>query len=400
MSDYRLGIISCIPAAFDEAGRLCCNPGIGRLVDEMRTRLPGARLCLPVVPHWQPFMVHRLDFPPEDIVHLPPLESVIRSQAYFLRTRRIVRRFAAESDVLFIRLPFQIPLAVAGLRKPKLLHVVGNAYNVIAVSTNYRGVMKQLALRFAAHSNATIRRMAREPHTRVATNGAEMWQLLGCREGRVVVSSSIYEREMRPREDLSLGNPPRLLFVGFLRPEKGIDNLLDAFEALRRQRPLRLTIVGGTDNVTNAERLAYERIAASPFRDDITVTGLVDFGEPLFELYRSHDVLVTPSLSEGTPRTLVEARAFGCPVVATRTGGIPTSVEDERTGLLVEPNDSAGLAAAIQRVLDDEPLRLRLIAEGLRGSSEQSLEYFTGQLIEELNILAAGAGYLTSAAAQ
>ncbi len=99
--------------------------------------------------------------------------------------------------------------------------------------------------------------------------------------------------------------------------------------------------------------------------------------------------ITLPSLSEGTPRTLVEARAFGCPVVATRVGGIPSSVEDGVNGLLVEPNDSAGLAAAIERVLTDEPLRQRLVAAGLAGSNEQTLEYFTGQLVEELDLLAA-----------
>jgi glycosyltransferase involved in cell wall biosynthesis len=190
-----------------------------------------------------------------------------------------------------------------------------------------------------------------------------------------------------------------LLFVAYLRPEKGIANLLDAFEAIRRTRPLKLTLVGGTDNVTNAERLARQRIENSPFRADITVTGMVEFGEPLFELYRNHDVYVLPSLSEGTPRTLVEARAFGCPVVATRVGGIPSSVDDGRTGLLVEPNDSPGLAAAIVRLLDDQPLRRHLIHQGLRGSHEHSLEYFAGQLVDELNILAAQAGCLPAGSA-
>ncbi|MGD9722101.1 MAG: glycosyltransferase [Pirellulales bacterium] len=387
--DYRLGIICCVPAAYNAEGRLACNHGIGRLLDVMRAMVPGARLCIPILPQWQPFMIHAVDFPREDIVPLPPLESVVRSQAYFFQTRRAVRRFARTCDVVFVRLPFQVPMAVAGLQTPKLLHVVGNAYNVIAASSNYHGVVKKLALRFAAHSNATIRRMVHEPMTRVATNGREMWDLLGCHDGRVVVSSCMYEREMRPREDLSPGDPPRLLFVGFLRPEKGIDNLLDAFEMVRRKRPLKLTLVGGTDNVTNAERRARERVQNSPFRDDIKVTGLVEFGEPLFELYRHHDVFVLPSLSEGTPRTLVEARACGCPVVATRAGGIPSSVDDGRTGLLVPPNDSPALAAAIERLLDDEPLRRRLIDEGLRGSSEHSLEYFTGQLVDELNLLAA-----------
>ncbi len=397
--DYRLGIVCCMPGAYDGQGRLCCNHSIGRLLDELRDRVPGARLCIPVVPQIEPFNNYPIGFRREEIVELPPLETVIRSQAYFFQTRRIVRAFARTCDVLFMRLPFQVPMAVAGIRTPKLLHVVGNAYNVIQASSNYRGIMRKLALRYAAHTNATIRRMVREPNTRVATNGREMWDLLGCRHGRVVVSSCIYQREMRPREHLTLGDPPRLLFVAYLRPEKGIGNLLEAFEAIRRKRPLKLTLVGGADNVTNAERLARKRIDDSPFRDDITVTGMVEFGEPLFELYRNHDLYVLPSLSEGTPRTLVEARAFGCPAVATRVGGVPSSVDDGRTGLLVEPNDSVGLAAAIERLLNDEPLRRHLIHQGLSGSHEHSLEYFTGQLVEEMNILASEAGCLAAGSA-
>ena len=70
-------------------------------------------------------MNHALSFPPEDVIELPPLKSVMRSQAYYFQTRAIVRRFARSVDVLFIRVPFQIPTALLGLGTPKLLHVRG-----------------------------------------------------------------------------------------------------------------------------------------------------------------------------------------------------------------------------------------------------------------------------------
>ncbi|MEX2113428.1 MAG: glycosyltransferase [Pirellulales bacterium] len=388
VTDHQVGIVLGDSLAFDGQGRLCTAPGIGVLLNEMRSRLPGVALCAPIVPTCAPMTNHPLDFTLAEIVQLPPLESVIRSQRHFFRARSTIRAFARTCDVVFIRVPFQIPLALTGLRTPKLMHVVSNAYDVIAASSNYRGAVRTMALRYAAHMNATFRRMAQEPMTRVATNGREMWDLLQCRQGRIVVSSCIHERDMRPREYQELNDPPRLLFVGYLRPEKGIGNLLEAFETVRRKRPLKLTIVGDTDNGTDVERLFLNRIRNCPFRDDITLAGLLPFGEPLFDVYRVHDLLVLPSLSEGTPRTLVEARAFGCPVVATRVGGIPSSVDDGRTGLLVEPNDSQGLAAAIDRVLSDDSLRRRLIDEGLRGSHQHSVEYFAGQLVEELCILA------------
>lgn len=232
-ADFRLGIICCLPAAPDGQGRLVCNHSIGRLVDLLRENFPGAKICLPILDEPQPHLQHVLGFPAADITPLPPLKSVIGSQRYYFQTRCILRQFARQVDVLFIRLPFQLPTALLGLGKPKLLHVVGNAYKVIAASSDYRGLMKRLALAYAAHSNRTVQRMVAEPNTRVATNGGEMWDVLGCHAGRVVVSSCLYEREMRPRRDRSLGDPPRLLFVGYLRPEKGILQLLDAFDAIR-----------------------------------------------------------------------------------------------------------------------------------------------------------------------
>jgi glycosyltransferase involved in cell wall biosynthesis len=331
---------------------------------------------------------HVVGFPAEDIVDLPPLQTVIRSQKYLLPTRRVLKQFADSVDVLFLRVPFQIPLTQWGLGKPKVMHIAGNPIDVIKASSDYHGMMKRLALGYARHTCRVMRRMVREPHTRVASNGREMWDLLRCRQGRVVVSSCIHQREMQPRPDRSLGNPPRILSVAYLRPEKGIGYLLQAFEMLRKTRPLKLTLVGGSDRATGAEAIIHDQIRQSPYRDDITLAGMLDFGEPLFEHYRAADVFVVASLSEGTPRTLVEARAFGCPAVATRVGGIPSSVDDGRTGLLVEPRDSVGLAQAIDRILSDESLRQRLISEGLRGSHEHTLEYFAEQLVDEVRIVA------------
>jgi colanic acid/amylovoran biosynthesis glycosyltransferase len=69
---------------------------------------------------------------------------------------------------------------------------------------------------------------------------------------------------------------------------------------------------------------------------------------------------VLPSASEGLPRVAVEAFMRGRAVVGTRAGGIPDIVEDGVNGLLVEPGSAAELAAAIERVLTDHELAVRL----------------------------------------
>jgi len=385
--DFKLGIIAGDVAARNSQGQVVLNFSIGRLLEQIKVRITDTRLCIPVMSAPQAEMDHILNFPQTAITVLPPLRSTLESQAFYLQTRRILRRFAQSVDLLLIRLPFQLPLCLLHLGKPKLLQVASNPSEIVKVSTDYSGPWKLLAQRFALHSIANMRRLVAEDRTRVVTNGRQLWELLKCRNGRVIVSSAIYSSEMKPRTDFALGNPPRLLFIGYLRPEKGVETLLAAFTQIRRQREIKLTLVGGTDRATGAEARIQRCIELNPYKDDIEQKGMIKFGEELFDLYRSHDVYVLPSLSEGTPRTLVEARSFGCPVVATNVGGIPSSVTHDSDGLLVPPNNPDEMAASILRVLDNQKLRHRLIEEGLKRSCSYTLERFADGIVDELRIL-------------
>jgi glycosyltransferase involved in cell wall biosynthesis len=75
------------------------------------------------------------------------------------------------------------------------------------------------------------------------------------------------------------------------------------------------------------------------------------------------DVFVLPSLNEGLPLSLLEAMASGLPVVAARIGGIPEVIANERTGLLVPPNDAETLALRLQELCENPTLRKRLACE-------------------------------------
>lgn len=389
-ASLRLGIVSAAPAVRTAPDRLAMIAANGRLVGELRRLFPHSRLCVSLVDSGLPAGTHEVQCPAEDIVPLPPMPTTIGAQKYFWTVWRTLRRFARSVDVIYLRAPLQIPLAAAGIAAPIVLHVVNDPAEIVRVSDQYPGLLGILARRFARHSEAMMRRLAAKPNCRVVTNGQAMFDKLRCPRGRSVVSAGMYEREMIPRAQYDLGKPPRLLFVGYLRPEKGVTTLIEAFETVRARQPVKLTIVGAAEPPSPAETRIRERIATSPYAADIELRGNVSFGEPLFDLYRSHDVFVLPSLSEGTPRTLTEARALGCPVVATRVGGIPTSVRDGTDGLLFPPGDAPALAAALESLLHDEPLRRRLIVAGIARAREFSIESFAWQIAEEL-LLAAGA---------
>ena len=152
----------------------------------------------------------------------------------------------------------------------------------------------------------------------------------------------------------------RLLFVGQVGRRKGVLDLIEALaRLLARGRDVTLT-VAGPDQRPGERDAAIARAAELGLGSHLVRFPGAVHGEALYDLYASHDAFVLPSYTEGIPVVLYEAGAFGLPVVTTPVGAIPDLVRHERNGLLVAPGDVAGLAAALERLAGDPPLRARL----------------------------------------
>jgi glycosyltransferase involved in cell wall biosynthesis len=140
---------------------------------------------------------------------------------------------------------------------------------------------------------------------------------------------------------------PTVLFVGNLKPVKGIDILLDAVATMVRARPaLKLFIIGGGP--------LHGRLRESAVRLGLDASVRMLGEQPPEEIARwmnAADVLCLPSRSEGMPNVVLEAGASGLPVVATRVGGIPEILAEDAAGYLVPPADPAALAGALERAL-------------------------------------------------
>lgn len=131
---------------------------------------------------------------------------------------------------------------------------------------------------------------------------------------------------------------------------KGVDVLVRALSDLPEARGL---IVGDGPALEDVRRLAEE----TGVGDRVRLTGYDPSArERMMEL----DVFVLPSRFESLPLGILEAMVAGLPVVATDVGSVSEAVIDGETGLLVEPGDAAGLAAALRRLLDDPELRKRM----------------------------------------
>jgi len=137
------------------------------------------------------------------------------------------------------------------------------------------------------------------------------------------------------------------------RPRKGVDYLIDAIEALPRDMPVHLLLVGRMD----AEKLD-RRIESSPVRDRIHRVGFVTNAA---ELSAACDVFCMPSTKrEGLSRAIIEAMVYRVAPVVTDAGGSPELVVDGESGFVVPPRDAQGLADAIEKLYRDDDLRKRM----------------------------------------
>ncbi|MCZ6601796.1 MAG: glycosyltransferase, partial [Planctomycetota bacterium] len=137
-----------------------------------------------------------------------------------------------------------------------------------------------------------------------------------------------------------------LLYVGDLTIAKGIPVAAKALEKIQEEDPsVWVCLVGrGPEG---------RRFAG---RDRVILTGALPNRE-LPTYFRAADIFLFPSLSEGSPVSVMEALASGLPIVASEVGGVPDLVRDGQTGILVPPGDPARLESAIRSLLDDDSSR-------------------------------------------
>lgn len=388
----RLGFVSGVIASEREGG-IHTFAAFGRLIEALADQVEHLTWSLSVAPEATPLHDHCIRIPPKrgSFVPLPHMPSIARGMLLGGACRKVIDRVADESDVVIVQLPFSAPSALFPATKPRVYHVCADVVEVVRASKFYRGP-RGFAARLAALAMDSCQRMAfAGPATRVVTNGAALYQRYGHPAGRAVVSSSLLEKEIGSRVRLRRPDAPfRVLFIGYFRPEKGLDVLVDAFERVLEVQPrAELVVIGARDAVEDgAARELMERIERVGRKGRIDLVGHVPFPE-IFQAYADADVLVVPSRSEGTPRVLIEARAFGCPVIASNVGGIPSSIDDGRDGLLVPPDDAAALAAAILRVHDDGAVRHRLVEGGLRRARATTVEAYAHAIIEQASLAAA-----------
>lgn len=232
--------------------------------------------------------------------------------------------------------------------------------------------LDRLTLRHADHVVTVCQPFARQ----LATRGVAHTSL-------TVISNPVVPRPFPKSADTSacraaLGIRPNefvLLSIGRLSSEKGHIYLIRAFGQLLQelpQYPLKLLLVG-----TGPEHERLTR-AAEPFLDKVLFVGHVS--DP-WDIYHSSDIFVLPSLTEGSPLVLLEAMSAKLPIVSTCVGGVPESVTNGVSALLVPPKDPVAIASALRALLADESLRRTVAHAALERAAKHAPETYAYKLM-------------------
>jgi glycosyltransferase involved in cell wall biosynthesis len=176
---------------------------------------------------------------------------------------------------------------------------------------------------------------------------------------------------LKCREQIGLkDNEKAILYVGRLEPVKNVESLLIAFAKIREQfQDVRLLLVG-----TGTEMSRLVRIAAQTQIDRFTsFVGRVSLRDvPRYMV--AADILVLPSISEGSPNVVLEALAAGVPVLASNVGGVPDLVRHRREGLLFEPGDVSQMVDSLTIMLQDSQLMRKMSKEGKKRADRFPLD--------------------------
>ena len=172
----------------------------------------------------------------------------------------------------------------------------------------------------------------------------------------------------------------RLLYIGRIDRQKGIDTAVEALAELPAQATLEVWGTGSEDYTAQMRALA-EQLGLS---DRVSFRGWAGPAERLAAYERADAVVFPVRWQEPFGLVPLEAMGVGRPVVSTARGGSAEFLRDGENALVFEAGDAPGLAAALTRLASDEGLRQRLLQGGRRTAAEHTIERFADQTVAEI----------------
>lgn len=293
------------------------------------------------------------------VIELPYYTSMLQARSYRKDFTKAIRQIAPMTDLFYCRVPDPFCWMPAQLTdKPVIMHFVGDTADATKHNINFSWLKKQILLAGYSFEYRRILKSARK--STVYTNGTHLSAKLQKHgiTATPVISSTITRNDLALEPLRPMGHDPfTIIYVGYLRYAKGIDTLIKVIKRLEeRHFNYQFHIVGDGDMYSTLHALVSELKA----ENHIHLHGHIDNRDKLLSLLRSSDLFFFPSLSEGSPRVVIEAMSQGCPVLSTPVGSLPGCFETDKD-ILFFPFKNATIATnKILEISEDLEMLTRL----------------------------------------
>ena len=376
----KLGIVYHMPFWRDADGRLREVEGsFARYVDSLAPYFDEISLCVPVLdsPRGGGTAIRSTNV---TLAPLPNFEGPVHFYPKLLQVLPRLSSWVREIDVLHCRVPSPAAMFAFVLARwagrPAWILIVGDLAALLPTMP-YRGLKRWLWLGYTAFEEFNVQWMS-DRSLAIANGGALAAK--HTRPGHIVeetTTTTIDASDIATRPDSCTGPEIRILTVSRIDPRKGLRVLPEVIASLRATGlNVSIDIIGpAVGQPGEQERAAIAQTSESlGVAQQVRMPGAVPLDQ-LLPLYRGYDLFVLPTLpGEGIPRVLLESMTAGVPIVTTRVAGIPSLIQHEVNGLLVETPDVSSVSAAVSRIATDGPLRRRLIANGYETARRFTLE--------------------------
>jgi len=266
---------------------------------------------------------------------------------YYAGIRKTIRHLRRDFSFDLIHAHFTYPdgVVAAHLGRRYGVPVVITEHNLWGPWMNQWSGVRERAI-WAARQSARCMAVSRSVRSTIESFAGKMDNL-------VVIPCGVDGSEFSLPTNQNGRVPNQIVFVGAVRPVKGVDVLLEAVRVLaERGRQLNLVLIGEAFfGAYQQEELRLKQMVSELKLVDCVRFAGKQLPPELARSMRQSAALVLPSRAESLGMVLVEALACGTPVVATRCGG-PEDIVNDRVGVLVPPGDPAALAHGIEHVLD------------------------------------------------
>lgn len=318
-----------------------------------------------------------------EVVELPYSGSFLKAQKSVIKYYKTIKSIAGKTDLFYCRVPDPfcwMPRLI--FHKRTVMHFVGDTIDATKYNEKWSWIKKKVMI--AGYYPDYLLTILAAKKSTVYTNGFHIANRLKrySINANPVVSSTISEKIFDDNlPDLNTQESPiRIIYVGYIRFAKGMNCLMHLCKKMQDSGfDYIFDVIGNGEMFDELKNF----VKNNKLENKVILHGHVDDKTKLLQMIRSSQLFFFPSLSEGSPRVVIEAMSQGIPVVSTPVGSLPTTFEDKKEIRFFDFNDYEMAYDIIKSFLSERSSFEKMRDEAYRKvKNNYTIEAFLGKIFE------------------